>query len=765
MGKRTLVEAAYPTLAPAMRSGGAPPTTNDAATAAVESKGGGAPVDGGVAAKVGAHLGADVSGVRVHHDAMAQEATAAIGARAFAHGSDVFLGARETPTDLGLMAHELTHVVQQGGAGTREPQRKVPVGDAHSPAEREADDAAAAITGGAAPAKLLVDQGTLAPGQMLKSQFITELQAQLTAAADADTGPAYAAIEQHFLGYAQRPAGDLEVLVRRFEPTSNSARDASALISLILARLRDGVKHWRDTGQPPAEVAQMVPAGAIQPPAPGVHAPAAARSLRAPDGRETLASLEATLGPGAPVDSAVAGRMAAALGVDTGGARIHTGPVAAAKAAEAGAVAFAAGPNIVLGAGAPSAGTFEGDALLAHELVHTAQQSDAARDPSARRKPLGDESAAAEDAADHGAARAVATQHRGHALGASHSWAKTDLQVQRCDKVPHVTPTAGTFATVAAAVRAAPAGPAREAALLTGITGATQRLTDLQSLTGSASGPIVTLRRNIINETGVGGPARALDVNPYVSLRASHIESVWRAWVENPSAATDPWTLLALWMKEGLSAPAPSNAVPANDANDARAIFRSQSYYQNLGADHYIHFTAAAGDNQASFAPGSGAAHDTAFRAAIAGQLAAGRLPRDIGPEIDAELTVTAAASGFTVTAGPRFQSLSLMLVDSYYRENRAGTATDLGAHGMTAAGNDLDAMSYMRWNLGSTRFNSVLGRSMAGNPDPGGAPPPLPVWALHRQVKSGEYDQPRANAIRFQYYQQAFRYIFEAGY
>lgn len=117
------------------------------------------------------------------------------------------------------------------------------------------------------------------------------------------------------------------------------------------------------------------------------------------------------------------------------------------------------------------------------------------------------------------------------------------------------------------------------------------------------------------------------------------------------------------------------------------------------------------------------------------------------------------------MTAGPQFQSFSLMLVDAYWRESRAGTTADLGAHGMTAAGDDIDAMTYMRWNMGTGRFNTMLGRSMAGNRDPDGSTPPLPVWALHREVKTGEWDQPRANAIRFQYYQQAYRYLFEAGY
>src|SRR6185436_6102528 len=55
-GKTTLVEAAYPTLARALRSDAAAPgglTMDDVATAAVENKGSGAPVDPGVASKVG----------------------------------------------------------------------------------------------------------------------------------------------------------------------------------------------------------------------------------------------------------------------------------------------------------------------------------------------------------------------------------------------------------------------------------------------------------------------------------------------------------------------------------------------------------------------------------------------------------------------------------------------------------------------------------------------------------------------------------------
>jgi phage-related protein len=54
--------------------------------------------------------------VRVHTDVRAAAAANILRARAFTYGLHVFLGAGESATDVGLMAHEVTHVVQQRGA-------------------------------------------------------------------------------------------------------------------------------------------------------------------------------------------------------------------------------------------------------------------------------------------------------------------------------------------------------------------------------------------------------------------------------------------------------------------------------------------------------------------------------------------------------------------------------------------------------------------------------------------------------------------------
>jgi hypothetical protein len=91
-------------------------------------------------------MGADFSGVRVHTDAQADSLSRSLQARAFTTGQDIFFrkGAYNPQTSSGreLLAHELTHVIQQNGDKV---QRKMTVsqpGDRH---ELEADQMARAV--------------------------------------------------------------------------------------------------------------------------------------------------------------------------------------------------------------------------------------------------------------------------------------------------------------------------------------------------------------------------------------------------------------------------------------------------------------------------------------------------------------------------------------------------------------------------------------------------------------------------------------------
>lgn len=89
------------------------------------------------------HFRQDFSGVRVHTGGRAEESARSVAAQAYTVGSDVVFGADryrpETPEGQRLLAHELTHVVQQKGLPSSGDLRIGSPGDA---AEREADQAA-----------------------------------------------------------------------------------------------------------------------------------------------------------------------------------------------------------------------------------------------------------------------------------------------------------------------------------------------------------------------------------------------------------------------------------------------------------------------------------------------------------------------------------------------------------------------------------------------------------------------------------------------
>ena len=93
-------------------------------------------------------FGHDFSKVRVHTDARAAESTRAVNALAYTVGRDVVFGAGQyapaTTSGRQLLAHELTHVAQQGPV-VRAP---LAIGAPASPAEREAEQAAARVTQG-----------------------------------------------------------------------------------------------------------------------------------------------------------------------------------------------------------------------------------------------------------------------------------------------------------------------------------------------------------------------------------------------------------------------------------------------------------------------------------------------------------------------------------------------------------------------------------------------------------------------------------------
>jgi hypothetical protein len=89
------------------------------------TRGAGASLDAGVQERVGAHVGDSLADVRVHTDDTADGLARSVSARAFTTGADVYFAKGEYRPGSSdgdrLLAHELSHVVQQRGAPTSGP--------------------------------------------------------------------------------------------------------------------------------------------------------------------------------------------------------------------------------------------------------------------------------------------------------------------------------------------------------------------------------------------------------------------------------------------------------------------------------------------------------------------------------------------------------------------------------------------------------------------------------------------------------------------
>lgn len=143
----------------AQRSGGDGAFDLDDATASRinRARGGGQALDTSVQAKMGESMGADFSGVRVHTGSESHALNEQLNAKAFTTGSDIFFrdGAYSPQSSGGqeLLAHELTHVVQQGSGAVGSGGGAMRVNAPGDRFEQEADSVAKNVApAGDAPA-------------------------------------------------------------------------------------------------------------------------------------------------------------------------------------------------------------------------------------------------------------------------------------------------------------------------------------------------------------------------------------------------------------------------------------------------------------------------------------------------------------------------------------------------------------------------------------------------------------------------------------
>lgn len=133
-------------LAQAKSAGSIKEVNHDIERSIQRARGGGRKLDSGIRAQMEPSFGADFSSVRVHTDSQSDSISRSLNARAFTSGKDIFF--RQSTYNQGsssgreLIAHELTHVVQQSGPKI---QPKLTVGKPGDIYEQEADHVARTI--------------------------------------------------------------------------------------------------------------------------------------------------------------------------------------------------------------------------------------------------------------------------------------------------------------------------------------------------------------------------------------------------------------------------------------------------------------------------------------------------------------------------------------------------------------------------------------------------------------------------------------------
>jgi hypothetical protein len=288
-------------------------------------------------------------------------------------------------------------------SGRLQPQKK----EEASTKEAETQESAGALTpaGG-----FLVedDAGSLRKGQMQKSAFLAQVENIVCTTANAELKAAGRSADEcpyilkWLSHYQEESAAHIERALWRYAPEAASAGSAKDYFSIIRRRVRKAVATWVNTGK----ITGVPPGVSPMPPKSGGASSANADETK-PGGKEkekegfgtnflrvltgdkkvqfkeqpssvpNQADPEAVrsqLGAGKGMDVRSRSRMESAFGRDFSRVRIHTDSRAEGLSSQLNARAFTVGTDIAFAPGEYCPGTLLGDALLAHELAHVAQQ-------------------------------------------------------------------------------------------------------------------------------------------------------------------------------------------------------------------------------------------------------------------------------------------------------------------------------------------------------------------------------------------------------
>ncbi len=478
----------------------------------------GAPLHSAVRRDMESRFGHDFGSVRVHTGANAAESARSVNALAYTVGSHVVFGAGQyapaTPAGRHLLAHELTHTIQQR-SGLALQRQEASASAPTDAAEVEADRTADAVAGGF----LMEDDAQLAAGQMRRTEFLDELQQSSCIAADAELARVGRStegcpfVERAFSRYRTMPAARVEQAIRRYiDPAGvTGARD---YIPLVTRRVTEGVSRWATTGDMsgvPPELAGEAGGGAggvlgmLGGGVAGIASGIGRLLFKRENGAATPADValaSSSLGGAAPLESGVRGRMESAFGYDFSRVRIHADSTAATVSSSLGARAFTLGGDIGFAAGEYRPNTLVGDALIAHELAHVVQQSSG-----------GSASGAVEEDADHSAVHAMVSVWTGAKSIARNAMPRlrSGLGLRRCGG----TPARPTTPPAAARMTCTTIDPAQWSTAVTAAQALTDRTARAAAMTTLAQQALCDLNIRVV-QAGASNPTEvvAADYQP-----------------------------------------------------------------------------------------------------------------------------------------------------------------------------------------------------------------------------------------------------------
>jgi subtilisin family serine protease len=282
---------------------------------------------------------------------------------------------------------------------------------------------------------------------------------------------------------------------------------------------------------------------------------------------------------------------------------------------------------------------------------------------------------------------------------------------------------------------------------------------------GAAKNQINTIYQRISSATCLKHPG--LPNNPLIGVTDEMIKVCYNAFYMH-GAISKPEVLMAFWKKEGSDKQASVKAfgtsgVNASSAENAIAIFRSNTYYLEMGMDVLIHFTAVTGsDNAANISDSNAKDHELAFKNKIDELVKTKYLSRNLVNDINSSLNVQVTGPGlYAVNPSSHFYIYSLLVMDALlrYHEDQLKKVIDYG--GIADIG-----LIYMHWNMRESSFIAFIKSANKHRKESkylvNGNPISLIDWAFNRCPIAGEFDQSRSNAIKVRYFVEIFKLVFD---